>query len=90
MLDPLILDQTGKPARPWLTTVLDDHSRAVTGIMIFFGAPSILNTSLALRQAIWRKGDPAWPIRAASPTCFISITAGGFTSKHFDLGKQFF
>jgi putative transposase len=33
MLDLLILDQAGKPVRPWLTTVMDDYSRAVAGIM---------------------------------------------------------
>jgi putative transposase len=49
MLDLLILDQAGKPVRPWLTTVMDDYSRAVAGIMVFVGAPSILNTSHALR-----------------------------------------
>ena len=27
MLEFLILDEGGKPARPWLTTVVDDHSR---------------------------------------------------------------
>lgn len=52
MLDLLILDQAGRPARPWLTTVIDDHSRALAGVMAFIGAPSILNTSLALRQAM--------------------------------------
>src|SRR5260370_623895 len=62
MLDLLILDAAGKPVRPWLTTVVDDHSRAVAGAMAFIGAPSILNTSLALRQAIWRKADPSWPV----------------------------
>ncbi len=62
MLDLLILDEAGKPVRPWLTTVMDDHSRAVAGTMVFLGAPSALNTSLALRQAIWRKADPSWPV----------------------------
>jgi len=42
--------------------VIDDHSRVVAGYMVFLGAPSALNTSLALRQAIWRKADPAWPV----------------------------
>ena len=61
-LDIIILDANGDAARPWLTTVLDDHSRAVAGYMVFLGAPSTLNTSLALRQAIWRKTQPDWPV----------------------------
>ncbi len=72
MLDLLILDQTGKPARPWLTTVMDDHSRAVAGIMVFFGAPSILNTSLALRQAIRLGRFPVSPTYSTSITGAIS------------------
>ncbi len=59
-LDILVLDEAGHPARPWLTVVLDDCSRAVAGYSVFLGAPSALNLSLALRQAIWRKSDPAW------------------------------
>lgn len=30
-LDMLVTDTGGRPARPWLTVVLDDHSRAVAG-----------------------------------------------------------
>ena len=59
-LDILIVGANGKPDRPWLTTVMDDYSRAICGYMVFTGAPSALNTALALRQAIWRKTDPAW------------------------------
>src|SRR5215471_12333707 len=62
LLDLLILDEAGKPSRPWLTTVVDDRSRAVAGTRVFLGAPSTLQTSLALRQAIWRKADPSWPV----------------------------
>jgi putative transposase len=83
MLDLLILDQAGKPARPWLTTVLDDHSRAVAGVMGFLGAPSILNTSLALRQAIWRKGDPAWPVCGIPDVLYVDH-GSDFTSHHLD------
>ena len=61
-LDILIIDANGKEARPWLTTVIDDHSRAVASYMVFLGAPSALNTSLALRQAIWRKARPDWHV----------------------------
>jgi len=49
-LDVMILDQAGKPARPWLTTILDDHSRAVAGYTAFLGDPSAMQTALALRQ----------------------------------------
>jgi putative transposase len=83
MLDLLILDQRGKPVRPWLTTVIDDYSRAVAGVMVFLGAPSILNTSLALRQAIWRKGDPAWPVCGIPDVLYVDH-GSDFTSKHLD------
>lgn len=61
-LDILILDANGAPARPWLTVVEDDHSRAVCGYMTFLGAPSAMNTALALRQAIWPKLVAGWPV----------------------------
>ena len=32
------------------------------GYATFIGAPSALQTALALRQAIWRKTDLAWPV----------------------------
>jgi len=57
----MVLDETGKPARPWLKVILDDHSWAVAGYTVFLGDPSAMQTALALRQAIWRKQDPAWP-----------------------------
>lgn len=59
-MDILVLDAGRKPVRPWLTTILDDYSRAVCGYMVFTGAPSSMNTALALRQAIWPKADSAW------------------------------
>lgn len=83
MLDLLILDQAGRPARPWLTTVIDDHSRALAGVMAFIGAPSILNTSLALRQAIWRKADPAWPVCGIPDVLYVDH-GSDFTSNHLD------
>ncbi len=61
MLDILVVGTDGKPARPWLTTILDDSSGAICGYTVFLGAPSAMNTALALWQAIWHKTDPAWP-----------------------------
>jgi putative transposase len=83
LLDILILDEAGKPARPWLTTVLDDHSRALAGYCAFLGAPSALQTSLALRQAIWRKAEPDWPVCGVPDILYVDHGAD-FTSAHLD------
>lgn len=82
MLDILILDPAGHPARPWLTTVLDDHSRAVAGFLVFLGAPSAMNTALALHQAIWVKADPDWPV-CGIPDVFHVDHGSDFTSEAF-------
>jgi putative transposase len=55
LLDILVLEANGEAVRPWLTIVIDDYSRAVAGYTIFLGAPTALQTALALRQAIWNK-----------------------------------
>jgi len=83
LLDILILDEDGKPARPWLTTVVDDHSRAIAGYMVFLGAPCVLNTCLALRHAIWRKADPAWPVCGVPDVLYVDH-GSDFTSRHLD------
>ena len=83
LLDVLVLDGSGEPARPWLTTVVDDHSRAVAGYMVFLGAPSVLDTCLALRHAIWRKADPAWPV-CGVPDALHVDHGSDFTSRHLD------
>lgn len=82
-LDLLILDANGKEARPWLTTVIDDHSRVVAGYMLFLGAPSALNTSLALRQAIWRKVRPDWHVCGIPDVLYVDH-GSDFTSIHLD------
>jgi len=56
-LDILLIRPDGEIAKPWLTVVIDDYSRAVAGYFLSFEDPSSLHTSLALRQAIWRKED---------------------------------
>jgi len=65
LLDVMVLDEVGRPARPWLTVVQDDHSRVVAGYWVFLSDPSAAQTALAFRQAIWRKPDSAWPVRPA-------------------------
>jgi putative transposase len=82
-LDIIVLDTNGAETRPWLTTVLDDYSRAIAGYMVFLGAPSALNTSLALRQAIWRKLQPDWPMCGIPDVLYVDHGAD-FTSIHLD------
>jgi putative transposase len=82
-LDIHIVDADGKPARPWLTVVEDDCSRAVAGYSVFLGAPSALQTSLALRQAIWRKHDPAWQVCGIPEVLYVDH-GSDFTSRHLE------
>lgn len=82
-LDLLVLDANAEPVRPWLTIVIDDHSRAIAGYAVFTGAPSALQTALALRQAIWRKTDPAWPVCGIPDTLYVDH-GSDFTSNHLE------
>ena len=82
-LDILILDANGQPKRPWLTTVIDDYSRIVAGYTVFLGAPATLQTCLALRQAIWRKEDPAWPVCGIPEMLYVDHGCD-FTSHHLE------
>ena len=61
-LDLWVITPAGMPARPWLTVIEDDYSRAIAGYAVNLGAPSALQTALVLRQAIWRKAEPGWQI----------------------------
>lgn len=83
MLDILVLDSNGKTVRPWLTTVIDDYSRMIAGFTLFLGAPSSLQTSLALRQAIWRKETPSWPICGIPDVLYVDHGCD-FTSTHLE------
>jgi putative transposase len=82
-LDLWIVDEHRRPARPWLTVVLDDHSRAVAGYALSLHAPSALQTALALRQAIWRKADPRWRV-CGIPDVFYTDHGSDFTSRHLE------
>jgi len=73
----------GQTAKPWLTVVIDDYSRAVAGYFLSFEAPCTLHTSLALRQAIWRKEDARW-IVCAIPEVLYTDHGSDFTSRHLE------
>lgn len=82
-LDILIRGASGKPERPWLTVILDDYSRAICGYTVFVGSPSAIETALALRQAIWRKNDPAWAM-CGLPDVLHVDHGSDFTSHHLE------
>src|SRR5512135_3794067 len=82
-LDVLVKDGEGKARKPWLTIVLDDYSRAVAGYLLFFGAPSAIQTALALRQAIWRKPQAGWHI-CGIPQILYTDHGSDFTSRHIE------
>jgi len=82
-LDLWVRDDNGQPARPWLTVILDDYSRAIAGYALNVQAPSALQTALALRQAIWRKSEPGWHLRGV-PGEFYTDHGSDFTSHHLE------
>jgi putative transposase len=82
-LDILVLDESKRSRKPWLTVILDDHSRAVAGYLLSFSAPSALQTALALRQAIWRKSQPGWDI-CGIPQILYTDHGSDFTSQHLE------
>ncbi len=83
LLDIWLTDEKGDPCRPWLTIIMDDYSRAIAGYYLTTSAPSILNTSLALRQAIWRKEIPQWKV-CGIPEIFYTDHGSDFTSNHLE------
>ncbi|MEQ4725024.1 Mu transposase C-terminal domain-containing protein [Nonomuraea sp. B19D2] len=82
-LDIWVLDDKGKPARPWLTAIEDDHSRAIAGYAVNLEAPSALTTALAFRHAIWRKVEPDWHV-CGIPSVFHLDHGSDFTSAHLE------
>ncbi|MFC4117511.1 Mu transposase C-terminal domain-containing protein [Nonomuraea zeae] len=82
-LDIWVIDDKGRPARPWLTVIEDDHSRAAAGYAVNLEAPSALTTALAFRQAIWRKSEPGWHV-CGIPTVFHLDHGSDFTSAHLE------
>jgi putative transposase len=82
-LDIRLLNDRGQAARPWLTIILDDYSRAIAGYFLSFQHPSAIHTALALRQAIWRKSEAHWQI-CGIPETFYTDHGSDFTSRHIE------
>ncbi|MDA4836251.1 transposase family protein, partial [Enterobacter hormaechei] len=68
---------------PWLTVIVDDHSRAIAGYFLSLDAPSALNTALALRQAIWRKPNPEWIVSGIPEQLYVD-NGSDFISEHIE------
>ena len=82
-LDVWLIDERGQAAKPWLSVILDDYSRAVAGFGLSFHAPSALQTALVLRQAIWRKAESHWHV-CGVPAIFYTDHGSDFTSRHLE------
>jgi putative transposase len=82
-LDVWLLDEAGKPAKPYLTAIEDDYSRMIVGYRLSFQPATALTTALTLRQAIWRKEDPRWSA-CGIPSVFYTDHGSDFTSKHLE------
>ena len=83
LVDLWVQQDGGPPARPWLTVIMDDYSRAIAGFGVSFHAPSAMQTALVLRQAIWRKLLPQWHI-CGIPMTFYTDHGSDFTSHHLE------
>lgn len=82
-LDILVQDANGASVRPWLTIIIDDHSRAIAAYQLTTSPPNALQTALALRRAIWRKSEPGWTI-CGIPEVLYTDHGCDFTSRHIE------
>ncbi len=90
-VDLLVVDQVGEVlGRPWLTTIVDTHSRCIIGIHLGMEAPSAVVVCLALRHAILPKQySSAYELTQLWGTYGVPqylYTDGGkeFNSKHLE------
>ena len=51
-LDVWLLDEEGKPAKPYLTAIEDDYSRMIVGYRLSFQTATALTTALTLEQFV--------------------------------------
>lgn len=83
LLDVMILDDRQHPVRPWLTIVLDDHSRAIAGYALGVSAPTAEYSALAFHQAVSRKRNPEWVV-SGLPDILYSDHGSDFTSTRIE------
>jgi putative transposase len=83
LLDVMILDDRQQPARPWLTIVFDDYSRAIAGYALGVSAPTAEHSALAFHQAVARKRNPKWVV-SGLPDILYSDHGSDFTSARIE------
>ncbi len=81
LLDIWVINQNGVVVRPWVTVVLDDFSRVITGYFLSEHTPDATHTALALRQAIWKKKEQNWAV-CGIPQKLYTDNGGDFISDH--------
>lgn len=83
LLNLKVVHKDNAKEHPWLTIIIDDFSRAIMGFCLFIGAPSAIQTALALRKAIWYKQDKNWLV-CGIPEILYTYHGTDFTSTHID------
>ncbi len=96
-VDIMLVDDVTRACigRPWLTLVLDVHTRMVTGLYLSLEAPSAAGTALAVAQSVLPKAqwleeraiDLAWPTQGL-PTIIHVDNGREFQSRAFERGCQ--
>ncbi len=96
-VDLMLVDDVTRACigRPWLTLVLDVHTRMVTGLYLSLDAPSATAAALAIAQAVlpktrWlgdRAIDLAWPTQGL-PAIIHVDNGPEFHSRAFERGCQ--
>ncbi|MBB2170363.1 DDE-type integrase/transposase/recombinase [Gluconacetobacter aggeris] len=94
-VDLMLVDDLTRSSigRPWLTLVLDVHTRMVLGFLLSLEAPSAASVALAVTQAVlpkdgWRAErliEQSWPT-AGIPTAIHVDNGAEFHSRAFERG----
>lgn len=81
LLDIWVLNEKKEIVRPWLSIILDDFSRVISGYYLSENTPDATHTALVLRQAIWKKNRQGWSI-CGIPQKLYTDNGGDFISEH--------
>src|SRR2546428_8146039 len=83
LVDLWLVNDHEQPARPWLTVIMDDYSRAIAGFGVSFRAPSIPCHDLLYISAAFRRLTPSWHV-CGIPAMFYTDHGSDFTSHHME------